>query len=135
MNQEAGDGGQDLGGDEAEGPIEDLGEPEADISRPTPGQRSEGPIEDLGEPEAKISPPKPGRRWSQERARETTRGHLAIWSFVVFTFTVAALALPVVLGYRHWDDDLKGLATSVLPVVVGVVGTTTGFYFGTKSGS
>ena len=97
-------------------------------------EEPQGPAEDLGEPEANISPPSPGRRWSQERARETTRGWLAIWSFGVFTFTVIVLTLPVVFGCRQWKD-LQDLATSVLPVVVGVVGTTTGFYFGTKSGN
>jgi hypothetical protein len=116
---------------------EDLGLPKAgDIGRPA----------ELGPIEARILAPVRGRlfsgrivhpaegrrRWDLSRSRERTRGALALCSMFLFVAMVAALTIPVISG-RKWED-LQGLATSVLPVVVSVVGTTTGFYFGTKSG-
>lgn len=50
----------------------------------------------------------------------------------LFSIIVCALAFAVIVGWRKWEE-LQGLATSVLPVVVSVVGTTTGFYFGIKA--
>lgn len=65
------------------------------------------------------------------KSREITRGRLAAWSFALFSVVTLLLLLAVICDWRTWPD-LEGLATSVLPVVVSVVGTTTGFYFGTK---
>lgn len=65
------------------------------------------------------------------RSRELTRGWLAAWSFGLFTLVTLLLTAAVVCGWRTWDE-VEGLATSVVPVVVSVVGTTTGFYFGGK---
>jgi hypothetical protein len=81
----------------------------------------------------RILTPTAGRkRFDLTRSRERTRGALAVWSMALFTVMVLALTLPVVFGLRKWED-LQGLATSVLPVVVSVVGTITGFYFGIKA--
>lgn len=86
--------------------------------------------EDLGEPRAEIGVVVTG---DSLRRRETMRGVLAAWSFAVFTLVVGVMLFAVVSGWRTWDE-LEGLATSVLPVVVSVLGATTGFYFGLERG-
>jgi hypothetical protein len=66
------------------------------------------------------------------RSPERTRGALAVWAMALFSVMVIALTLPVIAGWRKWGE-LQGLAASVLPVVVSVVATIVGFYFGIKS--
>ncbi|WP_139277912.1 hypothetical protein [Rhodococcus marinonascens] len=73
-----------------------------------------------------------GETYDPSRHRENMRGWLAVLAFGLFAALVAFLAMAVVFGWRDWDQ-LEGVTTALLPVVVGVVGTTTGFYFGSRS--
>lgn len=87
----------------------------------------------LGPAEANIERPHAtGKEFDPSRARELMRGGVALASIGLFAFVVVLLCWAVVFNGRSWND-VQGIATSILPVVVSVVGTTTGFYFGTKS--
>jgi hypothetical protein len=86
---------------------------------------------DLGNPTSDTIFPIANVPYSVAKSRETMRGRLAAWSFALFALLVIILAVAVVSGLRTWDQ-MQGLATSILPVVVSVVGATTGFYFGSK---
>jgi hypothetical protein len=119
----------DSQGDE---PIRDKADDDSDELTPSDDSDELTPSVDLGGVRD-VDVPQPVVMGPIDLEREKKRGLLAVWSFGLFTFTVLVLTLPVIFGARTWND-LQGLATSVLPVVVGVVGTTTGFYFGTKSG-
>lgn len=87
---------------------------------------------DLGTDEADIDLPARGARFDPEPAREKTRGVLAGGSFALLTVTVLTTLGVVASGTRTWNE-MQGVAASVLPAVLSVVGTTLGFYFGTKS--
>ena len=87
--------------------------------------------DDLGNPEGDTVYPIATKRFDPARSRETTRGRLAAMSFILFAAMVITLTAAVVGGWRSWAE-LEGLATSLLPVVVSIVGTTTAFYFATK---
>jgi hypothetical protein len=103
-----------------------------DLTKEVPTRMAEG--KDLGPAEANIGRPAPSRTWNPTKIREVMRGTVALASFGLFAFVVAALVWAVVVDKRNWQD-IQGIATSVLPVVVSVVGTTTGFYFGSKGGA
>lgn len=90
-------------------------------------------IEDLGEPSVDVSRPVQGPRFDPSPGREQVRAGLAIGAFLLFCLLVLLIAGAVVFGFRSWQE-VQGLCTSVVPVVVSVVGTITGFYFGSKAG-
>jgi uncharacterized membrane protein len=91
-------------------------------------------VEDLGHPETEIRSPVAGRKYDPGRDREKIRGGLAVASFALFAAVVLVPLLAVVLDVIDWAD-IKGITTVVLPVVVSVFGSITGFYYGTKSKS
>jgi hypothetical protein len=74
---------------------------------------------------------RPGRPFDPEPEREKRRGQLALGAFLFLVLTVLMLMVPVIAGWRTWDD-LEGVSNTVLPVVVGLVGTVSGFYFGSS---
>jgi hypothetical protein len=112
-------------GDEAQ---EDLGPPDLPIRLPVITGVN------LGPPRADIEVPQASpNTYDPSKARELMRGAVALASIALFAFVVIALCWDVLFSRRDWKD-VEGIATSVMPVVVSVVGTTTGFYFGTKSG-
>lgn len=87
--------------------------------------------EELGPPEADISEPSAGDVYNPARDREKTRGALALRVFWLMAVVVTALMASVLSGFRTWDE-IQGLAASVLPGVLSVVGTVLGFYFGSE---
>lgn len=102
----------------SEEPAEELGLPEAEVLAPTA---------------AKIPEPKVAKEpYDPTRTHEWIRGALALASFFLFIVFVLTITLADIFEWRGWDN-LKDLSTMIMPVVVSVVGTTTGFYFGTKS--
>jgi len=109
--------------------------PEATSTTPAVGQSlvAAPAPDDLGAPGARVPEPQ-AVTFSPDKSRELMRGGLAAASFSLFAVVIVVLVLAVVLGWRTWSE-LQGMATSVLPVVVSVVGTTTGFYFGTREGA
>ena len=91
--------------------------------------------EELGPPEAgkRILEPTEGRkRFAPTRSLERTCDALAVWAMALFSVMVIALTMPVIAGWRKWGE-LQGLAASVLPVLVSLLGTIVGFYFGIKA--
>jgi hypothetical protein len=81
----------------------------------------------------RILQPAEGQKWfARIRSQERTGGALAVWAMALFSVMVIALTLPVIAGWRKWWE-LQGPAASVLPVVVSLVGTIVGFYFGIKA--
>ena len=107
-------------------PVEDLDPAATEVVAPK--------AEDLGPVSAaKIPEPKVTKEpYDPSKTHEWIRGALALASFSLFTIFVLLITLAVICHWQEWAN-LKDLSTSVLPVVVSVVGTTTGFYFGTKS--
>lgn len=90
------------------------------------------PVEDLGGPGVESVPaPRAGSRYDPEPSRERMRGWLAAGAFGLLSVTVTIILLAVALGARSWDQ-MHGVAASVLPAVVSVVGVTLGYYFGTR---
>jgi hypothetical protein len=89
--------------------------------------------DDLGPATTNTIYPVARKPFDPTKSREVTRGRLAAFSFALFAVITLLLVLAVICGWRTWDE-LEGLATSVVPVVVSVVGATTGFYFGVKEG-
>ncbi len=86
---------------------------------------------DLGDAAANTIYPIANLPFNPAKSRETMRARLAAWSFILFALLIITLTASVVTGLRSWDQ-VQGLATSILPVVVSIVGATTGFYFGSK---
>jgi hypothetical protein len=52
---------------------------------------------------------------------------------VLFAVFSLGIAVVVSAGWRTWND-IEGMTGTLLPAIVSVLGTTTGFYFGTKAG-
>lgn len=105
-----------------------------DDERSAGGEDTE-PLAELLEPAGiELFEAVPGARFDPARWRERLRGRLAVASFALFGVLVLMISLAVVCGWRPWTG-LQGLTTAMLPAVVGVVGTTTGFYFGSQGES
>ena len=95
-----------------------------------PAEHLTPPNEDLGQPSVSHVPvPRARRRFDPEPRREQMRGWLAVGSFVLLLITVSTIVLVVALGLRSWQE-MEGVAASILPSVLSVVGSTVGFYFG-----
>lgn len=90
--------------------------------------------DDLGAPGLQEVPtPVAKRKFDPRKNRERVRGGLAAAAFGLFALVVLALGYAVIIGHRKWDE-LEGMTTALLPAVVSVVSSITGFYFGAKSG-
>ena len=115
-----------------------MAEPQA---KPDPPAMSSGTAgdtlaapDDLGAPGLdEVPAPVAKRKYDPRKNRERVRGGLAAAAFTLFAVVVLALGYAVIVGHRKWDE-LEGMTTALLPAVVSVVSSITGFYFGAKSG-
>ena len=92
-------------------------------------------VRDLGAPETAgdiTHPVVSLRPYNPDKAREWVRGGLAVGAFGLFAIFALGLAAAVAFGATTWDE-VEGMSGTLLPAIVSVVGTTTGFYFGTKA--
>ena len=72
--------------------------------------------------------------YDPEPVREEQRSFLAKFGIILFSVTVLLLAVPVVAGWRTWEQ-VQGLAAAILPTVSGIVSSTVVFYYsGSKKG-
>ncbi len=90
-------------------------------------------VRDLGAPRQDVTHPVAGKTFDPDPARERIRGGLAVATFVLFAAFSLGIAVVVSAGWRTWND-IEGMTGTLLPAIVSVLGTTTGFYFGTKAG-
>jgi len=72
---------------------------------------------------------RPGPDWNPAKAREKTRGLLAL-GLTLLLFSIALLLVIFTATDLLTSGETKDLAASVLSPVVAVTGTALGFYFG-----
>jgi hypothetical protein len=89
------------------------------------------PLEDAGPPLAEVPFPKGGAVYDPAKDRETTRSKLALRVVWLLVGVVALLMGSVISELNTWEE-VEGMASSVLPAVLTVVGTVLGFYFGSE---
>lgn len=69
-----------------------------------------------------------------EHRQETTRAWIAAGLLLLLGVLIVATFVAVLFTNTAWDD-VKDAVAYLLGLLVGLVGTVVGFYFGTKSGS
>jgi hypothetical protein len=72
--------------------------------------------------------------YNADKARENVRGLIALWLIVLLASTIA---LSFFLVWRHPDRDkeLHELLGLIFSPLIALVGTATGYYFGSQSSS
>ncbi|MBO3129474.1 hypothetical protein [Dermatophilus congolensis] len=66
-----------------------------------------------------------------ERSRERKRSWIVGVALCLFIVVTVLPMVAVIFGWRSWDE-IKDVSALVVPVVVSVVGSITGFYFGSQ---
>lgn len=69
------------------------------------------------------------RPFDPAKTQEWVRSCLALGSGLLLILSFMVIAIPVVVGWRSWDE-VEGLSTALLPAVLSVTGSVIGFYFG-----
>jgi hypothetical protein len=119
---------------------QDLDPPSATVPVPHQGSEygltkgtgaSSNPVEDAGPPLAEVPFPEKGAVYDPAKDRETTRSKLALRVVWLLMGVVALLMGSVISELNTWEQ-VEGMASSVLPAVLTVVGTVLGFYFGSE---
>jgi hypothetical protein len=115
------------------------GVPDLDLTKSEPNARAILAVPVTGMVEVDLTNEKPGdlsphyqlQAWSPDKARESYRGWIAGWLIAVLAFIVI-FSLVSLVAWQSKLADVKSLLEILLPVVVTLVGTVVGFYFGVK---
>jgi hypothetical protein len=91
---------------------------------------AEIPAAELEQPSADVYVPDEGPIYDPASDRERIRGVLAMGALLLLVATIAALLLPVIVGFRTWNQ-MQGPTAAFLPAVLGVTGSVLTFYFAT----
>jgi hypothetical protein len=101
----------------------------ASLSEPDDSQLVSPPPTDLGPVVADSASRRPQTEpFDPTEARERLRGRLAMLGVAIFAGTILLLVVPVIAGWRTWNE-IQGLAAAVLPAVSTIVSSAMVFYY------
>lgn len=113
--------------------------PDLDLTKSEPNEQAILAVPVTGMVEVDLTNEKPGdlspryqlQGWSPEKTRESYRGAIA-GSLIGVLAVIVIFSLVSLVAWQSKLADVKSLLEILLPVVVTLVGTVVGFYFGVK---